>query len=162
MPSATGHVELRTVVEDDLPVFFDLESDPEARWMAAFGNDPTDRKAHLERWQRCLRDPKWDARTVLLDGRVVGNIVLFELFGKPSVGYCYAREVWGRGVATSSLNEFLGLIPTRPLFARVAKDNIASIRVLEKCGFVLVGQEEGFSKIRNAEIQELVYRRDPP
>jgi RimJ/RimL family protein N-acetyltransferase len=31
----------------------------------------------------------------------------------------------------------------RPLHAAVAKHNVGSIRVLEKCGFAVVGEEEG-------------------
>jgi len=130
--------------------------------MAAFGNDPTDRKSFLDRWIRMLRDPKLDGWTVLLDHRVIGNIALFELLGKPSVGYWYSRDVWGKGVATRALTEFLRLVPTRPLFARVAKDNVASVRVLEKCGFKEVGHETGFAPARNAEIEELIFRRDAP
>lgn len=158
----TGEVQIRRTRESDLSGFFEMESDADARWMAAFGNEPTDRKAYIERWQRSLSDPKWTPQTVLLDGRVVGYLVLFELFGKPSVGYWYARDVWGHGVATRSLLEFLRSTATRPLYARVAKDNLASIRVLEKCAFALVGQETGFAKARNAETEELVYRLDRP
>jgi RimJ/RimL family protein N-acetyltransferase len=44
---------------------------------------------------------------------------------------------WGRGVATEALSAFLGLEPVRPLYAGVAKHNVASIRVLQKCGFKL-------------------------
>ena len=33
------------------------------------------------------------------------------------------------------LSMFLGIAVERPLYAYVAKHNIASIRVLEKCGF---------------------------
>jgi RimJ/RimL family protein N-acetyltransferase len=43
----------------------------------------------------------------------------------------------GRGVATQALAAFLGLEPVRPLYAGVAKHNVASIRVLQKCGFKL-------------------------
>jgi RimJ/RimL family protein N-acetyltransferase len=155
-----GKVQLRRVRESDLRKFFEYQSDPEARWMAAFGNDPTAPEAFLDRWIKMLRDPKVDAWTVLLGGRVVGNIVLFELLGEPSVGYWYSREVWGRGVATRGLREFLRRIPTRPLFARVAKDNFSSVRVLEKCGFMEVGKEKGFAPTRNAEVEELIFRRD--
>ena len=40
--------------------------------------------------------------------------------------------------------------------ARVAKDNVPSIRVLERCGFEVVGEERGFANGRGAEIDELV------
>jgi RimJ/RimL family protein N-acetyltransferase len=39
-------------------------------------------------------------------------------------------------VATAALSAFLSLEQTRPLHAGVAEHNVASIRVLQKCGFV--------------------------
>jgi RimJ/RimL family protein N-acetyltransferase len=35
------------------------------------------------------------------------------------------------------------MVEARPLYARVVKSNVASIRVLEKCGFVKVGEHAG-------------------
>jgi RimJ/RimL family protein N-acetyltransferase len=155
-----GRLHLRRVKSSDLPAFFEHQQDAEARWMAAFGNDPTERKSFMDRWTRMLRDPKLDGWTVLLDRRVIGNIVLFEFLGHPSVSYWYSRDVWGKGVATRALTEFLRRVPTRPLFARVAKDNVASVRVLENCGFSRCGQERGFAEARGAEVEELIFRRD--
>ena len=42
--------------------------------------------------------------------------------------------VWG---ATEAISAFVRLEQTRPLYAGVAKHNAASIRVLQKCGFVI-------------------------
>jgi ribosomal-protein-alanine N-acetyltransferase len=36
------------------------------------------------------------------------------------------------------------------------KDNVGSIRVLEKCGFVKVGEERGFANARGMEVEEVV------
>jgi RimJ/RimL family protein N-acetyltransferase len=47
--------------------------------------------------------------------------------------------------------------PLRPLLARVAADNGASIRVLERCGFRLIGKERSFARARGEEIDEFVY-----
>jgi RimJ/RimL family protein N-acetyltransferase len=60
---------------------------------------------------------------------------------------------------------FLGEVKTRPLFARVAKDNAGSIRVLHKCGFVVIDEDRGFANARDEHIAELVLRldaTDPP
>jgi len=48
--------------------------------------------------------------------------------------------------------------PSRPLHARVASDNVASRRVLEKCGFRVIATERGFAEARSAEIEDLVLR----
>ena len=42
-----------------------------------------------------------------------------------------------------------------PLYAWVAKDNIASLWVLEKCGFTIVGHGKGFANARGEEIEEV-------
>jgi quercetin dioxygenase-like cupin family protein len=43
-----------------------------------------------------------------------------------------------------------------PLNARAAKDNTASIRVLEKCEFAIRGEDEGFSNARGVEVEEFI------
>ncbi|PYQ34013.1 MAG: hypothetical protein DMF55_10480, partial [Acidobacteria bacterium] len=82
-------------------------------------------------------------KTILFDGRVAGNIVSFQQLGRPLVGYWIGKEYWGRGIATRALSEFLNHVTARPLHARVAKHNRASIRVLEKCGFRICGEDRG-------------------
>jgi RimJ/RimL family protein N-acetyltransferase len=160
--SAAAEVSLRDVRPEDLPVFFGHESDRTAIWMAAFtADDPDDRKAFGLHWAKVLADPSNRTRTVLVGRRVAGHIAAFEQFGKRSVSYWIGREFWGRGVATRALDIFLDEERTRPLFARVAFDNLASRRVLEKCGFALVGREKGFAAARGAEIEELIFELDP-
>jgi RimJ/RimL family protein N-acetyltransferase len=46
----------------------------------------------------------------------------------------------------------------RPIYGRAAKDNIGSIRVLEKCGFEKVGEDRGFANARGEEIAEVIMR----
>jgi RimJ/RimL family protein N-acetyltransferase len=50
--------------------------------------------------------------------------------------------------------------PSRPLHARVAFDNVASHRVLEKCGFRVIANERSFAEARSGEIEEFVLRLD--
>ena len=73
-------------------------------------------------------------------------------------GTTEARPIWGRGLATGALKAFLTVDPSRPLHARVAFDNVASCRVLEKCGFRIVATERGFAEARSGEIEEFVLR----
>jgi hypothetical protein len=51
---------------------------------------------------------------------------------------------------------------SRPLHARVASDNVASRRVLEKCGFRVISTERSFAQARSAEIEEFVLRLEEP
>jgi len=135
-------VLLRAVESADLPVFYEHQLDEEAAAMAVFAS--RDREAFTVHWeQRVLGDEAVVARTVVADGEVVGNVVSWPQDGERLVGYWIGKPFWGRGIATRALQAFLEELETRPLHARVARHNAGSIRVLEKCGFRLVGQADG-------------------
>lgn len=71
------------------------------------------------------------------------------------------QEYWGKGLATRALSEFLRELRIRPIYAAAAKDNIASLRVLEKCGFVIVGSPWGDANARGGEVEELLLELGP-
>jgi RimJ/RimL family protein N-acetyltransferase len=77
-------------------------------------------------------------------------------FGVPEVTYWLGREFWGPGIATAALRKLLEIVAERPLVARAAADNAASIRVLEKCGFVFSGRARGFANARGEEVEEVI------
>jgi RimJ/RimL family protein N-acetyltransferase len=130
-------VTLRPVVESDLEAFYDQQADPESVRMAAVA--ARDRDAHFPHWRRVLEEETTLVRTIEVDGANAGHVVSFlrDGVGDPEVGYWIAREFWGRGVASSALQQLLALEPRRPLIAHVATHNPASRRVLEKCGFTV-------------------------
>jgi RimJ/RimL family protein N-acetyltransferase len=128
-----AEVRLRDVREEDLPIFFEHQKDPEANRMASF--DARDLAPFMAHWAKILRDGTVVVRTIEAEGRVVGNIGSWEHDGERDVGYWIGREEWGKGVATAALSAFLDELDTRPLHAHVATHNLGSIRVLEKCGF---------------------------
>ena len=134
-------VELRDVAESDLPIFFEHQIDPVAYRMAAFA--PRDRDAFMIHWkENVLGDQAATKKTILFRGEVAGHVASFDRAGKREVGYWIGREYWGKGIATEGLARFLEIATERPLYAFVAKHNAASIRVLEKCGFAVVGEHE--------------------
>ena len=55
---------------------------------------------------------------------------------------------------------FLPQVPVRPVHARVASDNGGSLRVLQKCGFAVVGTQTSFAQGRRADIDETILRLD--
>jgi RimJ/RimL family protein N-acetyltransferase len=160
-PSSRVEVQLREISEEDLPIFFEQQRDPDANYMAAFTTkDPADRAAFDAHWHRILHDDTIIKRTVVVEGQVAGNVMCHRAFGTPEVCYWLGREFWGRGVATAALQALLGLVETRPLFARAAADHCASLRVLEKCGFRVTGREQGYAHARAEEIEELILELD--
>jgi RimJ/RimL family protein N-acetyltransferase len=130
---------LRHVEPDDIPVFFAQQRDPVASNMAAFPS--RDRAAHDAHWSRILADDAAIARTIVEDSEVVGNIGSWNTNGERHIGYWIGREYWGRGYATHAVADLLMEVRERPVWARVAEHNIASLRVLAKCGFAVVGAE---------------------
>lgn len=128
-------IHLRPVAECDLPILFEYQQEPEANAMAAF--PARDRDAFMAHWAKILGNKSVVAMTVVVDGRVAGNVGCWTQDGQRLVGYWLGKRYWGKGVATQMLSMFLRLATDRPLHAYVAKHNVASIRVLEKCGFTL-------------------------
>jgi RimJ/RimL family protein N-acetyltransferase len=133
--SLAEKVRLRHVTEGDLPIFFEHQRDPDANRVASF--PARDWDAFMAHWARIRTDPAVLVQTILVDEQVAGNVLSWESEGKRILGYWIGKGWWGRGVASTGVAAFLELVRVRPLYARVAKNNVGSIRVLEKCGFVL-------------------------
>ena len=81
------------------------------------------------------------------DGTVVGRFNLYNVAdGTADIGYRVAQRASGRGVATSGLRMLCRLAGEeyglRTLRAATSNENVASGRVLSKCGFVAVGPSE--------------------
>jgi RimJ/RimL family protein N-acetyltransferase len=153
----TCTLDLRDLQPADLEIFFQFQLDPDANYMAAFTpKDPADRPAYDARWQRILADPTILIQTILCDGEVAGSVLSYRWEGEPEVSYWLGREFWGRGIATWALGEFLKYDTSRPMYARVAKDNLASLRVLQKCGFEIQGEDKGFANARGQEVEEYI------
>jgi len=150
---------LREVRDEDLPVLFEQWADPVAARMAAFtAPDHMDWDAFERRWTRLRADEMIINRAIVVDGEVAGSIGSWGGPGEREVTYWIGRSYWGKGIATCALKAFLAVDPSRPLHARVASDNVASRRVLEKCGFRVIATDRGFAEARSREIEELVLR----
>ena len=153
-------IVLRDVVMSDLPIFFDQQLDPEANHMAAFTTkDPADRNAFMAHWMRILKDETITTQTILYNEQVAGSISSYvDEDEHLEVTYWLGKPYWGKGIATQALSAFLDSLKPRPLYARVAKDNLGSLRVLEKCGFTRIGEDRGFANARGEEVEEFILR----
>ena len=149
-------VILRDVTEADLPIFFEQQLDPDATQMAAFPSRDWD--AFMAHWKKkIIGNDNVTVRTILFEGHVAGNIVSWEQSGEREVGYWIGKEYWGKGITTRALAEFLGYVKTRPLYAHVAKHNVASLRVLEKCGFRISSEDKFFDE-SGKDIEEFILK----
>lgn len=147
-------VLLRNVIDADLPIFFEHQRDPVACEMAAF--PPRDRDAFMAHWNRIRANDSGRMQTIVVNSEVAGNIVSYMMQGKREVGYWLGCEWWGNGIATEALAQFLHQETERPLHAHVVKHNAGSLRVLQKCGFVIAGEDSCFNDQLGRQIDEYV------
>lgn len=156
-----GDLLLRDLAEGDLPILFAQQLDAEANQMAAFtAKDPSDRRAFDDHWARVLRDESVFVQVIVWNGALAGSVVKYVEGAGPEVSYWLGREFWGQGIATRALAQFLSIVRERPIYARAAADNLASRRVLEKCGFRLAGHDRGYAHARGQIIDEVLLRLD--
>lgn len=145
MPAAnTLPVRLRPVVPADIPALYEMQRDPESNRLAAV--NPRSLEDFNALWNRILTDPDTRSgtipRAIIAGDELVGSISVFKMDGLDGVGYWIARKHWGKGIATRALALLLEEVTLRPLHARVAAPNAASIRVLERCGFTITGRRQ--------------------
>jgi len=127
-------VELREIVDADLPILFAYQAEPEGSAMAAFPSRAE--PAFYEHMAKIRANPANLLRTIVAGDRVVGSISSWDAEGEREVGYWIGRDHWGRGYATAALRAFVALDPTRPLWVHVAEHNVGSQLVAQRCGFV--------------------------
>jgi ribosomal-protein-alanine N-acetyltransferase len=101
-----------------------------------------DPRPHVE------RKPSLDFHLGIVDKdtqKSIGDIWIFDIENKrmAKVGYRLSPKFWGRGVATEALSSIVRLCfettELQRLWAEVHTENLASVRVLEKCGFIREG-----------------------
>ena len=154
-------IELKKTTFEDLEVLFVFQTNEEGIRMAAFTpEDPNDKESYMMKWKKVVENPMIKMETIWYKDSIVGSVVHFEIMDDTNISYWIDRDYWGKGIATEGLTRFIENSSQRPLFARVAFDNYASQRVLEKCGFICIGIESGFANARKKEIKEYVYRID--
>ncbi len=166
-PAETAlNIMLRPLEVDEISDVYNLRFEEEGASLAGVAGEFLDYetfssgiKADLENSQGEL--PLYSIR---LDGEMVGYIeILFPLQDKQQISYWVKQQYWGQGVASSSVGLLLkGLSPeiaSKPIFATVAEHNVASVRILENYGFVVIAHREAQSAYDGKKIMKTVLRR---
>jgi RimJ/RimL family protein N-acetyltransferase len=135
----TGEVTIRETQESDWPILFGNQRDPASSEMA--GVPAREWDAYIAHQRKISADETGLRQTILYDGQIAGDLVSFLRDGRREIGYRIARQYWGKGIATRALALFLDVERRRPLYGWVLAQNIGSQRVLEKCGFTVIGEE---------------------
>ncbi|WP_137169149.1 GNAT family N-acetyltransferase [Marinomonas sp. FW-1] len=126
----------------------------DAEFLLAWRNDPATREAshnqdviglddHIKWLSNSLNKPDlrllWIAE---MDGLAVGTCRADRLEYAWEVSWTVAPEARGKGIAHQMLSKLVHSF-NEPLVAQVKPDNIASMKVAERAGFVLDKQENG-------------------
>ncbi len=159
-------VYLREPTEDDIPAWYERATDVES---AALAGDPVPESIAMgSRWLARHRDRfreqtgiRW---VIVLNGatRSIGSIGLMITSNKEGVaeiGAVIGRAFWGQGIATVAAQMVIRFafesLRINEIRAELLQSNVASIRVLEKLGFLMAevipnfetsdaGSEDGF------------------
>jgi L-amino acid N-acyltransferase YncA len=134
-------VRLRQVTDQDLTEFFSQQLD----------------SAHVARLRTGASAPDGRIRTIVAQDQVVGYVAHFSRNGQPEVSYWIGEPYRGKGFATRALEQFLREIAVRPLYARIAKNNVRSLRVARTCGFTVIAEDQ-FTDRLGQEIEEFVLK----
>ena len=156
----------------DLDAFCAMEADAEVRRYV--GGAPRTREAAEQRFWEGVMQPVEDrlamwATVLKADGRYVGRCGLYPKFkeegrvaGEAVLGFYLAREFWGQGFATEAGRAFVDFgfdeLKLGRIVTAVEVGNKASIRVLEKLGFVVAGHERGPRSFFHFELSRPVGR----
>lgn len=81
------------------------------------------------------------------DNKNIGYVQLVKIEEGWEIGYHIAKEFTGSGYATEAVNAFLNYLKDskgiKEIYGVALADNLASRRVLEKCGFKLIFEGQG-------------------
>lgn len=143
MEIVTARLKLRSARPGDLEAMHAVLSDPRAtRWWSTPPHDSLEQTAV---WLDSMiaNGPDNPDFVVERDGAVIGKAGFWRL---PEVGYILHPDHWGQGFAAEAVGIAIDhVFATRDvddLTADVDPDNAASIRLLERLGFVRTGFAE--------------------
>ena len=142
---STQRLSLRTVLQEDLDAVAAIWGDAEA---AKYMPDPC-YQSGADIAEILVDDPECPCYYFAAFRQgfdvVIGTCSLGLENAKSSefsIGYNVRKDLWGNGYAGEmvyALIDFARTLGIKAITAPVAKENRASNRVLEKCGFVIVG-----------------------
>ena len=143
MEIVTSRLKLRSARPGDLEAMHAVLSDPRAtRWWSTPPHETLDEtRAWLD--SMIANGPDQPDFVIERDGVVIGKAGFWKL---PEVGYILHPDHWGQGFAGEAVEAAIGhVFATRDieeLTADVDPENAASIRLLERLGFIRTGFAE--------------------
>ena len=148
---------MRRARRDDAPAMHRIMRNPAA--MRYWSTPPHAELAETERWIASMIevDPaESDDFILTLDGALIGKLGAWKL---PEVGFLVDPAHWGRGYAFEAMTAFVDRrrsLGSSELTADVDPRNLASLRLLERAGFVETHRASGTWQVGD-ELCDSVY-----
>lgn len=148
---------MRRARRDDAPAMHRIMRNPAA--MRYWSTPPHAELAETERWIASMIevDPaESDDFILTLDGALIGKLGAWKL---PEVGFLVDPAHWGRGYAIEAMTAFVDRrrsLGSSELTADVDPRNLASLRLLERAGFVETHRASGTWQVGD-ELCDSVY-----
>ncbi len=159
-------VGLRVIVEADIAWIYGLQKDRDAAMMAGIAGDVVAETKFTEVLKADIATHKGapDIFIITWMGQRAGySEIITTNDGQQIVSYWIERSFWGKGIASRALALMLQRMPKpmkeKPVFARVADGNPASVRVLEKLGFIAFGRNSFHSAMHGGDVQQTLFQR---
>ena len=156
---STDRLLLRRASPDDAAAMHRIMSNPVA--MRYWSTPPHAEIDQTERWLASMveADPATrDDFIVTLDGALIGKVGAWKL---PEIGFLIDPEYWGQGYALEALAAYIDrrrALGSTELTADVDPRNVASLKLLGRCGFVETHCAKGTWQVGD-ELCDSVYLR---
>jgi|LSQX01.1.fsa_nt_gb ribosomal-protein-alanine N-acetyltransferase len=151
----TDRMILREFYREDMKTYLEIIHDPRVQQYLGGGVSLFSNEPHISNWLNNINNRLLKSKTVFTwcvelksEKKVIGRIDLGGFIRKSmaEISYYFSPEHWGMGLATEAVKEVIRFgfneLKLHRIQATVMSDNISSIKVLEKAGFM----EEGLLK----------------
>jgi ribosomal-protein-alanine N-acetyltransferase len=162
---------LRELSEDDLCDYFNYMRKPEMALHLTADNYPESlscARNDLRYWMGLFKSGRscyWGIELKSIN-RLIGTIgfnVISTKHSRGEISYDLDSAFWHQGIMSKVLKAVLNFVDKKLFLVRVqatvAVDNIGSIKVLEKCGFVQEGRMSKFEIIQARHVDYYMYAR---
>lgn len=165
----TENLMLRRMNYNDIDDLYEMRRDPGMNEYTDTKPDETidDTRAYIDKMNKGIDDNKWIIWAIehKESGKVIGSISIWNIKSEREsgdLGYGITPEYQGKGFMKEALSKVLeygfNTMNLKVLEAYTEKDNVKSIRLLERCNFTEVNRidEEGY--FNNRVYHMIVFR----
>lgn len=148
----TERLLLRRLTREDAEALYAIASIPEVSRYLMWDRHPSVKytKHYLKDLQRLYDDLEYYEWGVLTrEGDLIGTCGFTKFdytANRGEIGYSFRPDVWGHGYATEAARAAIAFgfqeLGLSSVYACFALENVASIRVLTKCGMHYLGEDE--------------------